>query len=445
MRSDLRLAATLTLALGGCGGDTYAAAVHLTLTGATAAAGGGYLIDVREPDGEPIAGLSPHFVSTTAGTQDVTLVFENAAIFGGRATRDVRLAVTAAASASAPPAALASKLVVLAQGKVIDVGLELRAAPPAPAQAPEARFVLDRAHAKLQLVVNVPAFSPRAGTSVHLWRVAGAAAPAWLGLAPTGGGRLTIDLAAGDLVATTAVTATEEADDSPTPLAVSSGWAWLTGGVPATARPVLGLLIPPGGAIDQLFGLLDTATSHSALAATSLGAQLTPDGLMHLEHTYNALAGAARASPDLDTNGKEDGDLNGDGALDWATSDQAGITGPAGGAAGHLDTIRTMGGNVAELRGAPISATFAQLTACANRLDAGLTAVLADLSLRASQASGGTLADPTLATTIAGINGLTGAVYDGSSAATQTALCVEDRVEALSTLTLAAGGMGSEP
>ncbi len=406
------------LVLGACG--DYAAAMHVTFTGERPPAGGGYRVELRRPSGAPLPGVDAAYIEASSGAHDVSLVLENDALFADNDAVELRVYVEVAGSKAGAATAVGTTIFTATEGEVTDVSVALRG-PPAGAVLVQGSLTTQRA---IELTLDT-ALTPRSGHRLELW-VDGPQGLEQLG--ELDGSLLSSSFAGGTVGE---LILTEEPAGSPRTLVRFNGWQLYRGGLPSAAIDLLSPVLDAGGRLPRLMALLEVAKAHAALA---LGATVASSAALHVEHTFNAVAGSTRAGQDLIAGAPtRDGDLDADGALEFPSSDHVGfgsevVSDPSG----HLGAIEAALEAVSELPDFPDPNPVFQALACIDTMRNAIGNVLgaADGAID----SGTPENDASVQPLVASVDALEGDQFGGGGP--QTTLCLQDRLATMTTVTL---------
>ena len=425
------------LSLASCGGSDYAAALLLDIDGAIATPGGGYVVELRHPDGGALTETSEVYVPYAAGRQQVSLVLERDTAFDDAQRLDVRVYVQALPSRSASPVGLGSVLAALRRGEVTKKSVSLIGTPTGADDFIAASFSTQVDETPGQAITLQWAAGTQAwpGT-LHLWAIVPTAAPVW---------QMQLDDPGTTVVTPTPgvswwsvdglrLRVTLESTDSAGPLVRSSGWTLYEGGPAATVAAAELELAP---LVSSLLSLLGATRDHAAFARSDALGGNVAGARGHAEHVHNAVAGPDNAPGDAG----DAFDLTGNGDVQWASADHTGVgvyTG-AGGDYGYVAEIMTRVITLAESVGTSLGQdnAYAELMSCQTQL----VSTAGDVKNAALLLVG----EPSLAnadTLLARADALRGDAFDAALVAAhdgrQSALCLRDRIETLGIFALTA-------
>jgi hypothetical protein len=312
-RRPLSAAVAALLLAGLAGGCESGTAVDLTLhlEDVELTPSGGYWIDLREPDGRPLEGVSVRFVSWQSGAQTVRVALSRDDHFTGGSQRNVRLVVWAHPAQDQPPIGHGAALVSLTQGRSVAAEIVVR---PDPRPVAEVAALV---HVRSTWQAEEPpslAGAPGRGLIIgpqgalpsdwhwHAWfiRPNGESGDErlWLGLLD--GSPLEVEIEGDPLLARPfAVEVT--AESLPEPLVQPLGWRVGDGRLDESYRAALDFLDPGSDEVTvwDMLHVLGHIHSHARLSATSVA---VAGRRQHAEHVFNALVGEG-ATADLDGNG----------------------------------------------------------------------------------------------------------------------------------------------
>jgi hypothetical protein len=413
-----RLLAVLVLLVSACG--DYEAVLHVTFEGEEPPAGGGYRVELRRPSGAAISVVNEAFIEMADGKQDVALVVEKDDIFGDGDSVQVRLYVEAASGEANDATAIGTSIVTVEKGEITDVSVHLRG-PPSTTGLVQATL---RADGAVEITLD-SALSARSGHRFDVW-VGSAGDLTRLG--ELDGGVTTASFDEGRLGE---FIVTEEPTASPNDLVRFNGWQVFRGGLPEAAVELLAPLVETGGRLDRLSALVQVGIEHADLA---FNATVRGTATLHTEHTFNAVAGQARAAEDVFVAGPtQDGDLNDNGSFDFPSSDHLGLGSEADGDPdGHLGVIEAAVQAINELSDFPNDITANEAMVCIGNLRAAIGGLLTAAN---DLIEGGAPEDPAnsqlLVDAMAAVDG-----DDFGGGATQTTRCLADRLHTMTVVTL---------
>ncbi|MBI3179526.1 MAG: hypothetical protein HYZ27_07675, partial [Deltaproteobacteria bacterium] len=306
----------------GCAPD-FSAALVLTIEDSPLSAGG-YQIDLRGPDGAAVQDVNETFVAFRSGGQEVSILLSGDDVFGGRDSADARVNVRAVPTENAGSVARGSVVITLKRHDIVEATVALLADPRPLGATGRARYALGSAGtSNAQVTLTTTGLDAPGPYLIDAWLTDGAGEVEWVGrldaqfvlFSPT---------AHGSFIATAGfqLLVTAEPLGSPQPLAAPAGWPLLSGGLNiGLAKMLMGAPGTVGGHFSAVDLVIDLVVQHKDFA---IGAGSTVEAIRHAEHVYTALAGEA-ASSQRDANNRMLGDLNGDGQIEFVTSDRRGI------------------------------------------------------------------------------------------------------------------------
>ncbi len=315
---------TLVVALLGCIGagcsdsssETGFDVTFIEQEGVTIASGG-YLVEVRRSNGEPIAGLDGVFVPFVAGEQVARLAINDTALLGDNERLSARIVARAVLSEGGNAIAYGSTEVVFAADVLGDATVELFPMPTLGAQALSAAYLSSSVDYNVEgdsvaFEWQTPPTTP--GFVYHAWIQADP--PRWLGVLNDNGATEIGPEAVGASApllndAALELLISAESADLVTELVQPIGPIVLQGGVPASVRSLVQNRLPT---LDTLATVFATAVVHSEFAAAVDSRSNIQD---HTEHVANILSedepfdfdGGGTEDPALDDEGIAEGPL----------------------------------------------------------------------------------------------------------------------------------------
>lgn len=314
-----RTALLVVLGLVGCNGGTTETGFDVTFVPqqGVSVGSGGYEVEVRRANGEPIEGLEPVFVPFVAGDQVARLAIDDSALLGDNDRLSARIVARVVLSEGAEAIAFGSTEVVFVADELASTELELYPLPSLGNEDLTAAFLSSSVEYSVEgdsVVFEWQRAPATPGYVYHAWILDDP--PRWLGVlndegmtdigpeAVEASGPLLDELGLELLVSA-------ESADLVTELVQPIGPRVLRGSVPATVRSLVQSRLPTLATLAIVF---DTAVQHAGFAASNDTTRNIQD---HTEHVANILSedapfdfdGGGNEDPALDDRGIAEGPL----------------------------------------------------------------------------------------------------------------------------------------